>query len=112
MGRAGRGGEPSVCIFLHGRNQRLAPEMRPFFKGDKAVCLRRALTNIFTLTDTDGELVIDTTYISSSTTHATQNLAQTRKGKKTSEEYASVEEQVECSEACLQEGHCMCSKCR
>ena len=67
MGRAGRGGEPSVCIFLHGRNQRLAPEMRPFFKGDKAVCLRRALTNIFTLTDTDGELVIDTTYISSST---------------------------------------------
>ena len=66
MGRAGRGGEPSVCIFLHGRNQRLAPEMRPFFKGDKAVCLRRALTNIFTLTDTDGELVIDTTYISSS----------------------------------------------
>ena len=83
MGRAGRGGEPSVCIFLHGRNQRLAPEMRPFFKGDKAVCLRRALTNIFTLTDTDGELVIDTTYISSSTTHATQNLAQTRKGKKT-----------------------------
>ena len=67
MGRAGRSGEPSVCIFLHGRNQRLPQEMRPFFKGDRAICLRRALADIFTLTDTDGELDIDLTSIRSST---------------------------------------------
>ena len=59
MGRAGRGGEPSICIFMHGRNQRLPKEMRPFFKGDKAVCLRRTLADIFTLTDTDGDKIID-----------------------------------------------------
>ena len=41
--------------------------MRPFFKGDRAVCLRRALTDIFTLTDTDGEINIDRTCMSSST---------------------------------------------
>ena len=59
MGRAGRGGQPSVCIFLHGKQQRLPKEMRPAFKGDRPVCLRRALVNIFRLTDIDGQLDID-----------------------------------------------------
>ena len=55
MGRAGRIGEPSVCIFLHRKGERLPKEMRPFFKGGRAVCLRKALTEIFTLSDHDGK---------------------------------------------------------
>ena len=51
MGRAGRSGEPSVCIFLHRQGERLPKEMRPFFKGGRTVCLRKALTEIFTLSD-------------------------------------------------------------
>ena len=54
MGGAGRGGEPSVCVFLYQRGQRLPKEMRPYFKGNSAMCLRKALIKIFTLTDTDG----------------------------------------------------------
>ena len=57
MGRAGRGGEPSICVFLHLKSQRLPKEMRPFFKADSAHCQRRALTEIFTLHDTDGGIV-------------------------------------------------------
>ena len=57
MGRAGRGGEPSICVFLHLKNQRLPKEMRPFFKADSAHCQRRALTEIFTLRDTDGGIL-------------------------------------------------------
>lgn len=57
MGRAGRGGDPSICVFLHLKNQRLPKEMRPFFKTDSALCQRRALTEIFTLHDTDGGIL-------------------------------------------------------
>ena len=56
MGRAGRSGEPSVCIFLHRKGETLLKNMRPFFKGGLTVCLRRALTEIFTLSDYDGKL--------------------------------------------------------
>ena len=52
MGRAGRGGQPSVCIFLHGKTKDCP--RRPFLKGDRAVCLRKALVDIFPLTDIDG----------------------------------------------------------
>ena len=42
-----------------GSNRGLPKEMRPFFKGDRPVCLRKALVNIFRLTDIDGQLDID-----------------------------------------------------
>ena len=58
MGRAGRSGEPSVCIFLHRQGERLPKEMRPFFKGGRAVCLRKALTVIFTLSYHDGKSLL------------------------------------------------------
>ena len=44
-----------MCIFLHRKGERLPKEMRPFFKGGRAVCLRKALTEIFTLSDHDGK---------------------------------------------------------
>ena len=56
MGRAGRGGEPSICVFLHQKNQRLPKEMRPFFKAGSVSCQRKALTKIFSLSDTDGDI--------------------------------------------------------
>ena len=56
MGRAGRGGEPSICVFLHLKNQRLPQEMRPIFKVDSLGCQRKALKKIFTLEDTDAKI--------------------------------------------------------
>ena len=41
------------------KKQRLPKEMRPFFKGDRAICLRQALADIFRLSDIDGQLEID-----------------------------------------------------
>ena len=96
MGRAGRGGQPSVCIFLHGKNQRLPKEMRPFFKGDRAVCLRKALTDIFRLSNVDGLLYILFSLVISLN----------------SVEYETQKQKVDCSEACLMERRCVCSKCR
>ena len=58
MGRAGRGGDQSVCVFLHKRGGRIPPEMRPYLKPDNPICLKKGMEQIFTLQDPDGEILI------------------------------------------------------
>ena len=99
MGRAGRGGEPSICVFLHLKNQRLPKEMRPFFKTDSSACQRRALTEIFTLHDTDGSIFATNSFMA--IYHMSNSVV-----------YATKESRVQCSEACVKQGRCTCSKCK
>ena len=101
MGRAGRGGEPSICVFLHLKNQRLPKEMRPFFKADSAFCQRRALTQIFTLHDTDGDMSCISFGVMRFPLYFFISVV-----------YATEEARVGCSEACLDLGRCACSKCK
>ena len=101
MGRAGRGGEPSICVFLHLKNQRLPKEMRPFFKADSAFCQRRALTQIFTLHDTDGDMSCISFGVMRFPLYFFISVV-----------YATEEARVGCSEACLDQGRCACSKCK
>ena len=99
MGRAGRGGDPSICVFLHLKNQRLPKEMRPFFKTDSSACQRRALTEIFTLHDTDGSIFATNSFMA--IYHMSNSVV-----------YATKESRVQCSEACVKQGRCTCSKCK
>ena len=57
MGRAGRGGDQSVCVFFRKKGERTPPEMGPYLKDDSSACLKRGMVNIFTLKDPDGEFV-------------------------------------------------------
>ena len=55
MGRAGRGGDQSVCIFLRKQGERTPPEMKPYLRQESSACLKRGMVEIFTLKDVDGE---------------------------------------------------------
>ena len=55
MGRAGRGGEQSVCVFLRKQGERTPPELKPYLRQDSSTCLKRGMVEIFTLKDADGE---------------------------------------------------------
>ena len=57
MGRAGRGGDQSVCIFLRKKGEKTPPEMKPYLKSDSPACLKKGMVDIFTLKDPDGEIV-------------------------------------------------------
>ena len=55
MGRAGRGGEQAVCVFLRKRGERTPREMKSYLKQDTSACLKKGMVEIFTLNDPDGE---------------------------------------------------------
>ena len=57
MGRAGRGGDQAVCIFLRKKGERTPREMKPYLKQDTSACLKKGIVEIFTLKDPDGEIV-------------------------------------------------------
>ena len=63
MGRAGRGGDQSVCIFLRKQGERTPPEMKPYLRQDSSACLKRGMVEIFTLKDVDGEIQLMYTFM-------------------------------------------------
>ena len=63
MGRAGRGGDQSVCIFLRKKGERTPPEMKPYLRQDSSACLKRGMVEIFTLKDVDGEIQLMHTFM-------------------------------------------------
>ena len=54
MGRAGRGGDQSVCVLIRRKGERTPPEMRKYLKPESNVCLKKGIEQIFTLSDPDG----------------------------------------------------------
>ena len=58
MGRAGRGGDQSICVFLRKKGEKTPPEMKPYLKPDSPACLKKGMVDIFTLKDPDGEIVL------------------------------------------------------
>ena len=95
MGRAGRGGDQSVCVLLRRRGEWTPPEMRQYLKQDSTVCLKKGMVQIFTLKDPDGGFW-------------TPNMSNIQ----ITVVYDTEEEDVECSRACIDAGWCTCSKCR
>ena len=55
MGRAGRAGEPAVCVYIRKIGEKTPKEMKPFLKSGSITCLKKGLEAIFTLTDCDGK---------------------------------------------------------
>ena len=58
MGRAGRGGEPSSCVYLHKKGEKVPKEMKPYLKSGSNKCLKKGMEDIFTLTDCDGKEMV------------------------------------------------------
>ena len=56
MGRAGRGGDQSVCVYLRKKGERTPPEMRQFLKSDSPRCLKQGMVDIFTLSNPDSKI--------------------------------------------------------
>ena len=54
FGRAGRGGQPSVCILLR-KKERTPAELKAFLNTSSTTCLKRGLSKIFSLSDPDGK---------------------------------------------------------
>ena len=97
MGRAGRGGDQSVCVLLRRKGERTPPEMRQYLKPDSSICLKKGIAQIFTLKDPDGG------FFQPNSKH--NNILLTVV-------CATEEEDIGCSMACIEAGWCTCSKCR
>ena len=57
-GRAGRGGDQSVCVLLRRKGERTPPEMREFLNPNNPNCLKKGMETVFTLKSPDGEILI------------------------------------------------------
>ena len=55
FGRAGRDGQPSVCILLRKKKERTPAELKAFLNTSSTTCLKRGLSKIFSLSDPDGK---------------------------------------------------------
>ena len=55
FGRAGRDGQPSVCILLRKKKERTPAELKAFLNTSSTTCLKRGLSEIFSLSDPDGK---------------------------------------------------------
>ena len=55
FGRAGRDGQPSVCILLRKKKERTPAELKSFLNTSSTTCLKRGLSKIFSLSDPDGK---------------------------------------------------------
>ena len=63
MGRAGRGGDQSVCVFLRKKGERTPPEMRQFLQSDSTRCLKQGMLDIFTLSNPDSKIEVHLAYM-------------------------------------------------
>ena len=111
-----------MCVFLRKKGERTPPELRPYLKSDSSSCLKKGMVEIFTLGDPDGTTaVIISKYQGIAPLHVyfihklclrliciMLHLLITVP----SVVYDSEEEVVGCSDACINAGHCQCSKCR
>ena len=73
------------------------PEMRQYLKPDSSICLKKGIAQIFTLKDPDGG------FFQPNSKHGNILLTVV---------YATEEEDIRCSMACIEAGWCTCSKCR
>ena len=106
MGRAGRGGDQAVCVFLRKKGERTPREMKPYLKQDTSACLKKGMIEIFSLKNPDGESVFFI-FLESST-----KISSKLQNSLLSVVYHWEEEDSGCSEACIEAGWCQCSKCR
>ena len=49
FGRAGRDGQPSVCILLRKKKERTPAELKAFLNTSSKTCLKRGLSDIFSV---------------------------------------------------------------
>ena len=57
MGRAGRDGAQSVCVFLHRHKETMKKDLAAVFRSPTHQCLHSGLTAIFTISQPDGGFV-------------------------------------------------------
>ena len=55
FGRASRDGQPSVCILLRKKKEKTPAELKAFLNTSSMTCLKRGLSEIFSLSDPDGK---------------------------------------------------------
>lgn len=102
-----------MCVFLRKKGERTPPELRPYLKSDTSSCLKKGMVEIFTLGDPDGTIaVIIFECLLRMQTLSALDLMFHLLTTVSSVVYDSEDEEVGCSEACINAGHCQCSKCR
>ena len=102
FGRAGRGGNSAMCIYLRRKGERTPAEIRPYLTSDSSICLKKGLVKIFTLSNPDGIVYCNMTGLDNME-YIFNFFSVT---------YPNEEELVNCGQACLDIGRCQCSKCR
>ena len=61
LGRAGRGGNAAICIYLRKKGERTPAELRPYLNSTSSICMKKGLVKIFTLSRPDGKACCDMT---------------------------------------------------